>query len=164
MNRHRTKNGTGGIRIAICVATALCGLACNATSGMQASATTLIDGCVVIGATQRQEVLLRAQLRAMRPEVPPLRIIFLPHWKYVDAARTWRLHLPTGYTSVMFNHLPSRTVYIDDGRYIDGDWLGYFMAHELGHLGTNSVREDDAERAASTFRKRLKDAARQGAW
>ena len=98
----------------------------------------------------------------MRPAVLPLRVIFVPHWKCLNTARTWRLHLPTGYISVMFNHLPSRTVFIDDGRYIDGDWWGYFMAHELGHLGTNSVCEDDAEKAASTFRKRLKDAARQG--
>jgi hypothetical protein len=34
------------------------------------------------------------------------------------------------------------------------------MAHELGHLAMNSVREEDAERAAREYRKRLKVTAR----
>lgn len=32
------------------------------------------------------------------------------------------------------------------------------MAHELGHLVTNSAKEEDAERAAREYRKRLKAA------
>ncbi len=112
---------------------------------------------LVIGAAADQERLLRSQIQAMHPEVLPLRIVFVPHWKYVDAARTFRLHVPTGMSSVMFTHLASRTVFIDTDRYLGAEWLGYWMAHELGHLVTNSVDEHEADRAARVFRKRLKD-------
>jgi hypothetical protein len=77
--------------------------------------------------------------------------------KYVDNTRIFHLHVPTGYTSAMFTHLPSRTVFIDSDRYID-ESLGYWLAHELGHLVTNSAKEQDAEKAAHEFRKRLKQA------
>jgi hypothetical protein len=33
----------------------------------------------------------------------------------------------------------------------------YWLAHEMGHLVTNSSKEQDAEKAAHEFRKRLKD-------
>jgi hypothetical protein len=112
---------------------------------------------LVIGATADQETLLRSQIQAMHPEVLPRRIILLPHWKYVDAATVFRLHVPTGMSSVMFTHLPSRTVFIDNDHNWGGPWLGYWMAHELGHLVTNSVDEGEADRAARAFRKRLKD-------
>jgi hypothetical protein len=92
----------------------------------------------------------------MNPEVLPLRVVFVPHWKYLDDARILRLHVPTGYLSQMFTHLPTRTVYIDTARYQGQDWLGYWMAHELGHLASGSVREEDAEKIAAKFRKRLK--------
>jgi len=111
----------------------------------------------VIGATPRQETLLRAQIQVMNAEILPLRIVFVPHSKYLDTARTFRLHVPTGYTSVMFTHLPSRTVFIDADRYIKDDSLVYWMAHELGHLATNSTKEGDAEKAAGKFRSRLKE-------
>jgi hypothetical protein len=112
----------------------------------------------VLGATAQQERLVRAQMGAMQPEVLPLRIIFVPHWKYIDATRIFHLRVPSGYTSTMFTHLPSRTVFIDSDRYVSDDFLGYRLAHELGHLASNSVSESDAERAAHRFRKRLKDA------
>ena len=112
--------------------------------------------CVIIGATPSQEAALRDQLRAMQPSVLPLRILFVPHWKYVDAARIFRLHVPAGYTSAMFTHLPSRTMFVDSDRYMDEEWLGHWMAHELGHLATNSPKEEDAEKAAREYRKRLK--------
>jgi hypothetical protein len=111
---------------------------------------------VVIGALEDQEGVLRAQIRVMRPEVLPLRIVFVPHWKYLDDARILRLHVPTGYGSVMFTHLPSRTVYIDKNFYSGEKWLGHWIAHELGHLATNSIREEDAEKVARGYRKRLK--------
>jgi len=57
----------------------------------------------------------------------------------------------------MFTHLPSRTLFIDADRYID-ESLGYWLAHELGHLATSSPREDDGEKAAHEYRKRLKQA------
>lgn len=116
---------------------------------------------VVIGAAPDQEAAVRVQIQIIRPAVAPLRIIFVPHWKYLDAARTFRLHVPTGFASVMFTHLPSRTVFIDNDRYLGEAWLGHWMAHELGHLATNSAREDDAERAAREYRKRLKDARKE---
>jgi hypothetical protein len=116
---------------------------------------TPADDYLVIGATPAQEASLRSQIQVMQPEVLPLRVVFVPHWKYVDNARIFRLHVPTGYTSAMFTHLPSRSVFIDKDRYQGEAWLGHWMAHELGHLAANSAREEDAEKAASKFRKRL---------
>ena len=115
----------------------------------------------VLGATPREEALLRTQVQIMHPEILPLRVIFVPHWKYIDTTRTFRLHVPTGFISAMFTHLPSRTVFIDADRYVNDDSLGYWMAHELGHLASNSVKEADADRAAGEYRKRLKDARRR---
>jgi len=112
----------------------------------------------VLGATPQQEALLRAQIRVMQPEVLPLRILFVPHWKYIHTTRTFHLHVPAGYTSAMFTHLPSRSVFIDSDRYLSDDSLGYWLAHELGHLAANSAIESDADKAAREFRKRLKDA------
>jgi len=112
----------------------------------------------VLGATPEQEALVRAQIRIMQPDVYPLRVLFVPHWKYIDTARIFRLHVPAGYTSAMFTHLPSRSVFIDSDRYVSDDSLGYWVAHELGHLSTNSASENDADKAAREFRKRLKDA------
>ncbi len=110
----------------------------------------------VLGATPQQEALVRAQIRVMQPDVYPLRVLFVPHWKYVDTTRTFHLHVPTGYTSAMFTHLPSRSVFIDSDRYVSDDSLGYWVAHELGHLASNSTKEEDAEKAAGEYRKRLK--------
>jgi hypothetical protein len=112
----------------------------------------------VLGATPKQEALVRAQIRVMQPDVYPLRVLFVPHWKYIDTARVFRLHVPAGYTSALFTHLPSRSVFIDSDRYVSDDSLGYWVAHELGHLAANSVSENDADRAAREYRKRLKDA------
>ena len=112
----------------------------------------------VIGATPKQEALVRAQIQVMQPDVYPLRVLFVPHWKYMETARIFRLHVPAGYTSAMFTHLPSRSVFIDSDRYVSDDSLGYWVAHELGHLAANSTRENDADKAAGEYRKRLKDA------
>ncbi len=114
------------------------------------------NGYAIIGATPSQEAALRAQMQIMQPSVLPLRILFVPHWKYIDTARIFRLHVPTGFTSAMFTHLPSRTTFIDSDRYMDEEWLGHWMAHELGHLASNSTKEEDAEKAAREYRKRLK--------
>jgi len=149
-------------RIAAGLATMALALSCHASENIPLSAPDPSDNYVVTAATPGQEASLRAQVQVMHPEVLPLRVIFVPHWKYLDNTRIWHLHLPTGYTSAMFTHLASRTVFIDQDRYMGGDWLGYWMAHELGHLVTNSVREEDAEKAAAKFRKRLKGTARQG--
>jgi hypothetical protein len=116
------------------------------------------NGYPVIGATPQQETLVRAQIQLMQPEVLPLRVIFVPHWKYIDTARTFRLHVPPGYTSAMFSHLPSRSVFIDSDRYVSDDSLGYWVAHELGHLAANSASESDADKAAASYRRRLKQA------
>ena len=111
----------------------------------------------VFDASPAQEAALRAHIRLMHPEVLPLRVFFVPHWKYLDNARIYHLHVPIGYGSLMFTHLPSRTVFIDNDRYQDESWLGYWMAHELGHLKSNSTKESDAEKAAREFRRRLTD-------
>jgi hypothetical protein len=110
----------------------------------------------VIGAMPGQESSVRSQIQHMQPSVLPLRIVFMPHWKYLDSARIFKLQVPTGYSSVMFTHLPSRTVFIDNDRYAGEDWLAYWMAHELGHLACNNNKEEDAERVAREYRMRLK--------
>ena len=115
---------------------------------------------MVQGATPDHEAQVRSLIQSMQPSVLPLLVVFVPHWKYVDNTRIFRLHVPTGYTSALFTHLPSRTVFIDADRYF-GESLGYWLAHELGHLLTNSAQEQDAERPAREFRKRLKDPQRQ---
>jgi hypothetical protein len=119
------------------------------------------NGYAVFGATPSQESVVRARIQVMQPSVLPLRILFVPHWKYIDTARVFHLHVPTGYTSAMFTHLPSRTTFIDSDRYRGEDWLGYWMAHELGHLASNSTKEKDAEKVAREYRNRL-NAARLG--
>ena len=121
------------------------------------TAEPFVESYVVFNATCAQEAALRAQIRRINPPVLPLRIFFVPHWKYLDVAKTFRLRVPTGFASVMFTHLPSRTVFIDNDRYLGEDWLGHWIAHELGHLATNSADEHDADRAAREFRRRLKD-------
>jgi hypothetical protein len=121
--------------------------------GGEAPAVT-VDTYVVFGATAQQEALVRSQIQTMQPAVLPLRVVFVPHWKYVDNTRVFHLHMPTGYTSALFTHLPSRTIFIDADRYFD-ESLGYWLAHELGHVVTNSAKEADAEKAAREFRKRL---------
>lgn len=113
------------------------------------------DSYTVFNATAEQEAALRAQIRLMHPDVLPLRVFFVPHWKYLAAARDFHLHVPVGYGSLMFTHLPSRTIFIDNDRYAGEGWLGQWIAHELGHLATNSTKEGDAEKAAREFRKRL---------
>jgi hypothetical protein len=125
----------------------------RAGSGGEAPTVT-VDTYVVFGATAQQEALVRSQIQTMQPAVLPLRVVFVPHWKYVDNTRVFHLHMPTGYTSALFTHLPSRTIFIDADRYFD-ESLGYWLAHELGHVVTNSAKEADAEKAAREFRKRL---------
>ena len=114
------------------------------------------------GATPRQETLLRTRIEIMQPKVLPRRIIFVPHWQFLYAAEIYRLHVPTGMTSKMFTHFASGSVYIDADRCGGDDWLGYWMAHELGHLATNSAKEENAERAAHELRRRLTDKRERG--
>ena len=114
----------------------------------------------VQGAGPEREAALRRQIQVMRPSVLPYRIRFVPHWQYVYAAKMYQLHLPSGMGSKMFTHLPSRSIFVDEDRYLGEEWLGHWMAHELGHLATNSVREEDAEKGAREYRIRLRVAAK----
>jgi hypothetical protein len=127
----------------------------NLVSGDSSAPTPSPNSYAVFGVSPQQEALVRAQIQIMQPAVLPLRVFFVPHWKYVENTRIFHLHVPRAYTSAMFTHLPSRTVFIDADRYID-ESLGYWLAHEFGHLATSSPREDDAEKAAHEYRKRLK--------
>src|SRR5207245_11615517 len=81
-----------------------------------------------------------------------------PHKEQIHTTRIFPLKVPAGYASAIFTHLPSRSVFIDSDRYVSDDSLGYWVAHELGHLAANSTRESDADKAAGGYRKRLKDA------
>ncbi len=53
-------------------------------------AGTSANSYTVLGATSQQEELVRSQIRVMQPEIFPLRIIFVPHWKYVVTAKALR--------------------------------------------------------------------------
>ena len=110
----------------------------------------------VQGTTPERVRLLRAQIATMQPTVLPYRIVFVQHWQYIYATKMYHLHVPTGMTSRMFTHLPSRSVYIDNDFYEGADWLGYWMAHELGHLEKNNADEKQAEKAAAKYRRRIK--------
>src|SRR5215469_16579461 len=110
----------------------------NLVSDSETAPALSANRYAVLGATPQQETLVRSQIQTMRPSVLPLRVVFVPHWKYVDNTRVFHLHVPTGYTSKLFTHLPSRTVFVDADRYINDESLGYWLAHELGHLVTNS--------------------------
>jgi hypothetical protein len=118
---------------------------------------SFIEGFVytVHGATPEREKLVRTLIQVMHPAVLPNRIIFVPHWQYIYAARMYHLHVPTGMTSKMFTHLASRSVYIDADFYGGDDWLRHWMAHELGHLEKNNADEKEAEKSAATYRRRL---------
>jgi hypothetical protein len=111
----------------------------------------------VQGAAPEREHLLRLQIQVMQPAVLPHRILFVPHGQYIYATRMYHLHVPTGMTSKMFTHLPSRSVYIDADLYGGDDWMGHWMAHELGHLEKNNANENEAEKSAATYRRRLEN-------
>ena len=115
----------------------------------------------VQGATPQREAVLRHQIQLMQPSVLPYRVRFVPHWQYVYAAKMYHLHVPTGMGSKMFTHLASRSVFIDEDSYLGEEWLGHWMAHELGHLATSSVKEEDAERTAREYRTRLQAAVKR---
>ncbi len=127
-----------------------------ASAGSNPAQETNGEAYTVAGATREQEAILREQIRLMHPKILPARVIFVPHWKYLDDARIFQLHVPTGFSSVMFTHLPSRTVFVDGDRYLGQEWLGHWIAHELGHLESNSAKEEDAERVAHRLRAALK--------
>ena len=110
----------------------------------------------VQGASQERKRLLRTQIQAMQPSVLPHRILFVPHWQYIYATKIYHLHVPRGMMSKMFTHLPSRSIYIDGDLYGGEDWLGHWMAHELGHLERNNADENEAEKVAAEYRRRLK--------
>ena len=55
----------------------------------------------IYDATPAQEAALRAQIRQMHPDVLPLRVFFVPHWKDLDTARIFQLQVPAGYGSLM---------------------------------------------------------------
>src|SRR5437879_13054937 len=65
------------------------------------------SGYAVMGATPGQEALVRAQIRIMKPEVYPLRVLFVLHCKYYDTAKTFRLHVHSGSHRAMIRQFPS---------------------------------------------------------
>lgn len=117
---------------------------------------------IVLGATPKQEAVLRNQIFVMQPEVLPRRVIFAPHWKYLDDCRLFhvRNRAGSGFMYAMFTHLPSLTVFIDNDKYGNDRALGFWIAHELGHMKTNNADEDAAEMAAKVLRQRLNESAR----
>lgn len=112
--------------------------------------------CPVIGASPLLEQLVRINIRVMEPDVLPRRIVFFSHLKYLHSTRVFQLRVPPGYTSTMFTHLPSATVFIDRDYCDDLDWFADRFAHELGHLKSGSPSEGEADRAARIYRERLR--------
>src|SRR5258708_31468396 len=86
-----------------------------------ASPEPSVNSYTVLGATSEQETLVRDQIRIMQPDVYPLRVHFVSHWKYVETARTFLLHVPAGYIIAMFTHLPSRRQFIVSDRSVSDD-------------------------------------------
>jgi hypothetical protein len=56
--------------------------------------TSTIDSYIVFNAPPAQEAALRVQIRLTHPDVLPLRVFFVPHGKYLAAARDFQLHVP----------------------------------------------------------------------
>ena len=75
------------------------------------------EGYAVKDATPSQESALHAQIQLINPPVLPLQIFFIPHWKYLNATRAFQLHIPKKYSSLIFTHLPSQTIFVDNDRY-----------------------------------------------
>jgi hypothetical protein len=130
------------------------------TSFPNVPVTSAAASVAVLGANHHEEALIRSEIDAIQPAVLPLRVVFVPHWKYLDNARIFQLHVPKGYSSAMFTHLPSRTTFIDADRYLGDEYLRHYFAHELGHLASNSPKENDAEKIAKEYRKRTRTAER----
>jgi len=144
------------------------GLATTIGWGQAATERKSINGALreaysIQGATVEQESLLREAVQAMRPVVLPSRIVFEPHWKYLYATKMFHLHVPAGMASQMFTHLASRSVFVDVDYCSTGECLSRCIAHELGHLEHRSASESDAEKAASIYRRNLRDATRKRA-
>jgi hypothetical protein len=59
-------------------------------------------------------------------------------------------------SSLMFTPLGKPDGVLDNDRYMGTDWLGHWIAHELGHLASNSTKEAGAEKFAREYRKRLR--------
>jgi len=123
------------------------------------ASSTDAAGYTVQGTTPERERVLRSQIQIMQPAVLPYRVIFVPQRQYINATKMYHLHVPMGMTSKMFTHLPSRSDFIDADLYGGDDWLAHWMAHELGHLETNNTNENEAEKAAAQYRRRLEEYA-----
>jgi hypothetical protein len=116
---------------------------------------------VVIGASPLLERFVRSQIQVMQPEVPPRRIVFVSHERYLESTKAFHLHIPRGYVSTMFTHMPSGSIFIDDDRCYDKGTLADRLAHELGHLTSDSANEQAADQAARIYRKCLRAVARR---
>jgi len=85
------------------------------------------------------------------PAVLPLRVLFVPHWKYTAPPKPFafiahRLH------QRHVTHLASRSVFIDADRYVSEDSLDTGCARTRAS-SANSVQENDAEKAGSRIPK-----------
>jgi len=83
-----------------------------------------VNSYTVLGATSEQEALVRAQMRIMQPDVYPLRVLFVPHWKYVDTGRTFRSICRWIYQRYVHATYPAEACFIDSDRYVSDDSLG----------------------------------------
>ena len=63
-------------------------------NGEATSPEPSVNSYTVLGATSKQEALVRAQARVMQPNIYPLRILFVLHWKYIDTAKAFASMCP----------------------------------------------------------------------
>jgi len=65
-----------------------------------------VNSYTVLGATSEQETLVRDQIRIMQPDVYPLRVLFVSHWKYVERPEPFASMCPLIYQRYV--HAPTQ--------------------------------------------------------
>jgi hypothetical protein len=120
-------------------------------------------GPVIIGATLPQARFLTcvAQLSADELRDTPnsnerLTVVVLEHQKFLEMREGFHAHK----TKLAFSSLLARRIYLSSRMFGDFETLLRCITHELGHFATQSVYEDQAERAADRIRQRARQTCR----
>ena len=79
-------------------------------------------------------------------------VIILEHQKFLEMREAFHAHK----TKLAFSSLQARRIYLSARMFGDFDTLLRCITHELGHFATQSVYEDNAERAANRIRWRMR--------
>jgi hypothetical protein len=116
---------------------------------------------VIIGATQQQEWFLTCvaqisvdELRDTPHSDERLTVVILEQQKFLEMREAFHAHK----TKLAFSSLQARRIYLSSRMFGDFETLLRCITHELGHFATQSVYEDQAERAADRIRQRARQA------